>query len=75
MYHIALIWLLGLLIDQSHFSVQLAVKILRFVNYMLKSFNKLVACVGNVTKYNAESPIGRNVSYCKHKYNVILAYF
>ncbi|KAK2139046.1 hypothetical protein LSH36_2092g00007, partial [Paralvinella palmiformis] len=38
----------GPLIDQPHISIQLAVKILRFINCMLYSSNNIVSHIGNI---------------------------
>ena len=50
-------WLLGPLIDQSHISIQLAVKTLRFINCMLYSSNNIVSHIGNIANM-------------KHKYDI-----
>ncbi len=65
-------WLLGPLMDQCHISIQLYVKSLRFIYSMINSENDTVAFVGSLVRHNANSPIGRNVSFLKHNFNINL---
>lgn len=65
-------WLLGPLIGQSHISVQLAVKTLRFIHGMVKSSNCIVSYIALIAKHCAMSPTGQNLSHLKYIYNVDL---
>ena len=64
------VWLLGPLTSQRHLSVQLYVKALRFINYMLNSSNDVVAYIGKMVSSDARSPIGGNAAYLRHTCNV-----
>ncbi len=63
-------WLLGPLLDKPHISCQLYVKTLKFLYYMLQHENNIVASVGNMALSCATSPIGRNMSYLRHVFDV-----
>jgi len=54
-------WLLGPIWGQFHISVQLYVKSLRFMHYMLNSSNRIVSYVGKIARSSASTPLGRNM--------------
>ncbi len=58
--------------DQCHTSIQLYVKALRFIYSMINSENDTVSFVGSLVRHNANSPIGRNVSFFKYNFNTNL---
>ena len=54
-----------------HISVQLYVKTLRFIHYMLNSTNPIVSYIGHLAKPNSSSPIGKNMAYLRYKYGIL----
>ena len=46
------------------------VKTLRFLNQMLHSSNQIVSYIGNTARSNANSPVGKNMSFLRYKYDV-----
>jgi len=65
-------WVLGPLLEQSHISCQLYAKTLKFLYSMLHNDNIIVSSVGKIALSCATSPIGRNMSYLRHMFDLNL---
>ena len=63
-------WILGPLLEQPHISRQLHVKTLHFLYHMLQNGNNVVASIGKMALSCATSPIGRNMSYLRHMFDI-----
>ena len=65
-------WILGPVTNQYHISVQLFIKSLRFIYSLFNSNNSIVSYIGKILALDATSPIGKNLSYFRHKFDVSL---
>ena len=63
-------WLLGPLLNQQHVKIQFQIKILRFVYKMLNNTNNVISCISRLANYSSNTPLGRNMSYLRFKYDV-----
>ena len=63
-------WLLGPLLNQQHVKMQFQIKILRFVYKMLNNTNNVISCISRLANYSSNTPLGRNMSYLRFKYDV-----